>query len=141
MTEVVVRSQHGLTQSIETRGHSIVADEPTEDGGGGAGPTPYELLLGALGACTSMTVRMYATRKGWPLDSVEVHLSHDRIHARDCVDCENPNANAFLDRITKRIVLNGPLSEEQRQRLRDIAERCPVQRTLQTPFVIDTLPG
>lgn len=140
MTETIVRSREGLTATIEARGHSIVVDEPADAGGKDAGPTPYELLLGALGACTSITLRMYAARKEWPLESVEVHLAHDRVHAVDCANCENPDANAFLDRITKRIVLQGPLSADQRERLLQIADRCPVQRTLQS-FVIQTIPG
>jgi putative redox protein len=84
MTEIIVRSAAGLAQIIQARGHTLVADEPVEAGGSHAGPTPYELLLGALGACTAMTVKMYAARREWPLESVEVHLAHDRVHARDC---------------------------------------------------------
>ena len=135
MAEVVVRSLGGLAHTIQARGHQLVADEPAEAGGGDAGPNPYELLLGALGACTAMTVRLYAQRKGWPLESVEVRLSHERIHAQDCADCET--RDGFLDRIQKRLVLHGPLSEEQRLRLAEIAERCPVQRTLQREIVIE----
>lgn len=141
MTETIVRSGEGLTATIDARGHTIVVDEPTDAGGEDAGPTPYELLIGALGACTSITVRMYAARKQWPLESVEVHLGHDRVHAVDCANCDNPDANASLDRITKRIVLQGPLSADQRERLLQISERCPVQRTLQSSIVIQTIPG
>src|SRR5690242_11828442 len=137
MTEITVRSAEGLTQSIEARGHRIVADEPRDAGGSDTGPTPYELLLGALGACTSMTMRMYAARHQWPLENVEVHLVHERTHAEDCQNCENPNANPFLDRVTKRVVLHGALSADQRARLLEIADRCPVQRTLQGPMVIE----
>jgi uncharacterized OsmC-like protein len=122
-------SSSGLAHTIEARGHRLLADEPLEAGGSDTGPTPYELLLGALGACTAMTVRLYARRKGWPLETVEVTLRHERIHAQDCADCET--GDAFLDRITKRLRLDGALSTEQRQRLAEIAERCPVQRTLQ----------
>jgi putative redox protein len=139
MTEVVVRSAAGLRQSVEARGHAIVVDEPADVGGGDAGPTPYELLLGALGACTAITMRMYAQRRNWPLESVEVHLQHERVHARDCADCDNPNASAFLDRITKRVVLQGALGADQRARLLEIADRCPVQRTLQSSMRIETL--
>ena len=135
-TEVVVQSGTGLIQNVEARGHHIVVDEPVEAGGTGAGPTPYELLLGALGACTALTLRMYAGRKNWPLEAVQVHLSHDRVYARDCEECDAADTNAYLDRIRKRIVLEGPLTEEQRARLLDIAERCPVQRTLQQSVVI-----
>lgn len=129
MAEVVVRSSIGLAHTIQMREHRVLADEPPAAGGADAGPTPYELLLGALGACTAMTVRLYAERKGWPLESVEVALNHERIHAQDCAECET--REGFLDRISKRLVLHGPLSDEQQQRLAEIAERCPVQRTLE----------
>ena len=135
MAEVVVRSSSGLAHTIEARGHQVLADEPFEAGGTDSGPTPYELLLGALGACTAMTVRLYAQHKGWPLETVEVTLRHERIHAQDCADCET--RETFLDRITKRLRLEGALSAEQRQRLGEIAERCPVQRTLQRQVQIE----
>jgi putative redox protein len=136
MTDVVVRSQAGLTQSIDIRGHQLTADEPSDVGGDDAGPNPYELLLSALGACTAMTVRMYARRKGWPLESIEVALSHQRIHAEDCANCET--REGFLDHITKAISLHGPLDTEQRQRLMEISERCPVQRTLEHEVHIES---
>jgi uncharacterized OsmC-like protein len=136
VTEVVVRSLAGLRQSIQIRDHRVLADEPVDGGGNDAGPNPYELLLSALGACTAMTVRLYAQRKGWPLDGVEVTLQHERIHAEDCADCET--REGFLDKITKQLTLHGPqLNAEQRQRLGEIAERCPVQRTLQREIVIE----
>jgi len=113
-----------------------VADEPVEAGGADRGPNPYELLLAALGACTAMTVQLYAERKGWPLSGVEVTLRHERIHARDCVDCETQDV--MLDKITKQLVLRGELGDDQRGRLRDIAERCPVQRTLQREVRIES---
>jgi putative redox protein len=138
VTEIIVRSGEGLTEIVEARGHTIVVDEPTEGGGDDAGPTPYELLLGALGTCTAITVRMYATRKDWPLESVEVHLAHERVHAEDCENCDNPHAAAFLDRISKRVIMHGSLSTEQQARLLDISERCPVQRTLQSSIAIQT---
>lgn len=128
MQEVVVRSRAGLAQEIEARGHRIVADEPPEAGGADGGPTPYELLLAALGACTSMTLELYARRKGWPLRGVEVRLWHDRIHAEDCADCETETG--YLDRIHKEIQLDGELSPEQVERLTEIARRCPVNQTL-----------
>ena len=136
MSDVIVRSQHGLTTSIEIGAHRLVADEPVEAGGADRGPNPYELLLAALGACTAMTVQLYAERKGWPLSGVEVTLRHERIHARDCVDCETQDV--MLDKITKQLVLRGELSDDQRGRLRDIAERCPVQRTLQREVRIES---
>jgi putative redox protein len=140
MTEVIVRSVKGLMHTVEARGHQLAADEPTDAGGEDAGPTPYELLLGALGACTAMTVGLYARRKSWPLESVEVHLSHERVHARDCEDCEAPNGAGYLDRITKRLSLHGPLDADQRARLLEISERCPVQRTLERPILVITQP-
>jgi len=134
VAEVLVRSKTGLTHEITVRDHHLLTDEPAP-AGNDAGPNPYELLLGALGACTAMTLRLYADRKGWPLRGVDVALRHDRIHAEDCADCDT--RDGFLDRISKRITLHGDLDEEQRQRLSEIAERCPVQRTIQREVVID----
>jgi putative redox protein len=125
---VTVRSRQGLTHEILIGAHELVADEPPP-AGADQGPNPYELLLGALGACTAMTLRMYADRKGFPLEGVEIELTHDRVHAEDCAECET--RDGFIDHITKRITLRGDLTEEQRQRLAEIAERCPVKRTLQ----------
>jgi putative redox protein len=134
MAEVTVRSRAGLSSEIVAGAHQIVSDEPPP-AGADEGPNPYELLLGALGACTAMTVRMYADRKGFPLTAVEVLLTHERVHAQDCAECET--GDRFLDRITKRIALHGDLTQEQRLRLAEIAERCPVQRTLQREVVIE----
>jgi putative redox protein len=117
-----------LAQGVRFGRITLVADEPREAGGEDRGPAPYELLLGALGACTSMTLQMYARRKGWPLEGVQVHLSHSRIHAKDCAECET--REGFLDEIHKDIVLSGPLTDEQRRRLLEIAEKCPVNQTL-----------
>ena len=136
MTDVVVRSRAGLTQRIDVRGHHLMADEPKDEGGDDTGPNPYELLLSALGACTAITVRMYAKRKGWPLESIEVALQHERIHAEDCAECDTPDG--FLDKITKFISLRGPLDADQRQRLMDVSERCPVQKTLQHEVHIES---
>lgn len=128
MAEVVVSSIGGLRQEIWAGRHTLVADEPAELGGADEGPNPYELLLGALGACTAMTLQMYARRKGWPLENVEVRLIHDRIHAADCGDCEQ--REGYIDHVEKRIVVSGPLTPEQVQRLGEIAELCPVNKTL-----------
>jgi len=117
--------------------HVLTADEPAAAGGGDAGPGPYELLLMALGACTSMTVKMYAARKRWPLEGVEVRLHHGKVYDRDCADCENKNA--MIDRIERSLRLSGPLSDEQRARLLEIADKCPVHRTLTSRIDIRTV--
>jgi len=135
MTEVVVRSRDGLAQEVEARGHRLVADEPREAGGSDTGLTPYELLLAALGACTSMTIRLYARRKGWPVTGVEVRLRHDRIHAEDCADCETESG--YLDRVRKEILVRGELTQEQLRRLAEIARRCPVNQTSSREVVIE----
>src|SRR5687768_14393027 len=125
---VVVRSRGYLTQEVRAGKHVLAADEPEEDGGADTGPNPYELLLGALGACTSMTVQLYAKRKGWALEEVRVELAQDRLYGEDCANCEERDVR--MDRIRKRLWLRGVLDETQRQRLWEIAERCPVNRTL-----------
>jgi uncharacterized OsmC-like protein len=134
VTSVLVRGVGGLAQSVFAGEHQLTVDEPVSAGGSDMGPTPYELLLGALGACTAMTVRLYAQRHGWSLEDVEVSLSHSRVHAQDCTECET--RDGFLDHIEKRLTLRGDLTGEQRARLGEIAERCPVQRTLQREVVI-----
>ena len=114
--------------SLRAGRHAWTADEPAAVGGNDAGPGPYELLLMALGACTSMTVRMYAERKQLPLKRVRVRLAHRKIHAQDCADCATKEG--LLDEITREIVLEGELTEEQREKLLQIANKCPVHRTL-----------
>ena len=137
MATVIVRGgATGFAQEIEADRHRLVADEPVEAGGTDAGPSPYELLLAALGACTSMTVSMYARRKQWPLEAVTVRLRHARIHAQDCAECETKEG--MLDRIEREIDLTGPLDAEQRGRLLEIANRCPVHRTLVSEIDIRT---
>ena len=115
--------------------HRLIADEPEKYGGSNLGPSPYDFLLMSLGACTSMTLRMYASRKKLPLDDIEVKLVHERVHAEDCVDCTNR-----IDRITRSISLKGDLSEDQKQSLMAIADKCPVHRTLENdPQIVTEL--
>jgi len=116
--------------------HTLQADEPVAAGGGDTGPGPYELLLMALGSCTSMTVNLYATRKKWPLEQVIVRLRHSRVHAEDCADCEDPKS--MIERIDKSVELIGALDEAQRTRLIEIADHCPVHRTLMSKIDIRT---
>jgi putative redox protein len=123
------------TQQITAGHHQLVADEPRPIGDD-AGPTPYDLLLAALGACTSMTVRMYADRKGWPVERVRVTLRHSRIHAKDCAECET--SVGWVDQIDREIELTGEFDDTQRQRLLQIAERCPVHQTLKSEVHITT---
>jgi putative redox protein len=135
--EVVVHgSAKSFAQEIAVGGHRLVADEPVAAGGADTGPGPYDLLLAALGSCTSMTVALYARRKQWPLESVKVRLRHAKVHATDCEDCETKVV--MLDRIERDIELEGPLDEEQRARLLEIANKCPVHRTLTSEIAIRT---
>jgi Predicted redox protein, regulator of disulfide bond formation len=119
----------GFHTTIRTRTHSLVADEPLDAGGTDAGPSPYELLLGALAACTAMTVRMYADRKQWPLSDVVVRIRPVRSHAVDCANCETKDVG--VGRLEREVELLGPLTDEQRTRLLYIADRCPVKQTLE----------
>ncbi len=131
-------ADYTYSQLLTTGQHAFVCDEPAESGGDNLGPSPYELLLWALGACTSMTLLMYARRKGWDLAEVSVHLTHDRIHASDSQDAESEGAK--VERITRDISLRGNLTDEQTQRLMEIAGRCPVHKTLtSSPQVVDSI--
>ena len=125
---VVEGASSGFKNQIDIGPHRLMADEPVAVGGTDQGPGPYELLCAALGACTSMTVSMYARRKGWPLASVRVQLRHGKVHAEDCAECESKKG--MVDVIERDIQLVGELSDEQRQRLLEMAGKCPVARTL-----------
>jgi putative redox protein len=128
--------ERGFATYVTAGGHALRADEPVAAGGTDSGPGPYDLLLAALGTCTGMTLRLYADRKGWPLERVEVKLHHDRIHAADCADCET--RAGLVDRIEREITLHGALDSEQRARLLEIADKCPVHRTLTSEIHIET---
>ena len=136
-TDVIVRGDAaGFAQEIVAGPHRLTADEPIEVGGKDTGPSPYDLLLAALGSCTSMTIALYARRKKWPLESVTVTLRHSKIHAEDCRDCETKEGK--IDRIEREIQFTGALDGEQQQRLLEIADRCPVHRTLMSEINIQT---
>ena len=134
---VVVRgSATGFAQDILAGPHRMIADEPLSVGGTDTGLSPYDLLLAALGSCTSITVGMYARLKGWPLEEVTVNLRHSRVHASDCAECETKEG--MLDRIERDIHFAGTLTTEQRSKLLEIANKCPVHRTLTSEIDIRT---
>ena len=137
LVEVEETGQGRLQQRITMGRHGLIADEPESVGGMDSGPGPYDLLLAAPRACTAMTVRLYAERKGWPLERVTVRLRHGKIHASDCADCET-KGDARVDTIERRLTLAGPLDAEQRARLLEIADRCPVHRTLESEVKVRT---
>ena len=134
---VVVRgSAVGFAQEIRAGSHELFADEPIESGGTDTGLSPYDLLLAALGSCTSMTIGLYARRKKWPLENIVVSLWHSKIHAADCAECETREGK--IDRIEREIHLIGSLTNEQRSKLMEIADKCPVHRTLTSEINIKT---
>ncbi|MEW6733172.1 MAG: OsmC family protein [Acidobacteriota bacterium] len=138
MIIVTVRSLSNLKAQVEMSGHHLIADEPVSAGGEDAGPDPYSLLLAALGSCTSMTLHLYAQRKGWPLKAIEITLIHGQQYAQDYLDCETKEGK--IDEIRRRIRLEGELDQEQRLCLLEIAAKCPVHRTLTGEIKIrDTL--
>lgn len=130
----VVRTEEGFRTDILSNGFPLVADEPASVGGTNTGPTPYDYLLTALGSCTAMTLRMYADKKGWPLESVSVRLTHRKVHAKDCAACESDAG--YVDQVEREIELAGPLDFDQRERLKGIADRCPVHKTLHGEVVV-----
>ncbi len=131
---VTARVGAGYRTDVEVREHHFVADEPTSVGGTGSGPTPYDHLLGALGACTAMTMRMYANRKGWPLEDAVVRLRDARSYADDCENCAKQPVG--IRRIERQIELKGALTDEQRDRILAIADRCPIKQTLERGLAI-----
>lgn len=124
----------GFRTEIEARSHGLVADEPRALGGTDRGPTPYELLLGALGSCMVMTLRMYADRKGWPMEGVEVRLRTAQSHEADCVQCDEKEVG--ITTVERELELFGALTDAQRERLTEIADRCPVKQTLERGVVV-----
>jgi len=133
---VVESGPSGYATRIHAGRHHLWADEPVAVGGTDTGPNPYDLLLSALGACTTITLRMYADRKQWPLEGIRATLRHQKVHARDCEDCESETG--YVDRIDRELTFLGPLDEAQRKRLLEIADKCPVHKTLHSEVVVDT---
>ena len=139
MSDVIVTSLSNLQNEVSYGdGRALVTDEPAALGGDDAGPDPYTLLLAALGSCISMTVTLYARRKAWPVERVTVRLRQQRIHAKDCAECE-PESDAFVHRIERSVSVNGDLTPEQHARLQEIAHKCPVHKTLTSEIVITEL--
>jgi putative redox protein len=134
---VIVRgAADGFVQEVIAGAHQLRSDEPTTAGGTDTGPTPYDLLLGALGSCTSMTLAMYARRKKWPLERVTVRLRHSREYAKDCGKCETQDTRLTV--IDREIALVGSLDDDQRARLLAMANQCPVHRTLSSRIEVRT---
>ena len=139
MSEVTVTSIIRLQNEVHYgENQTLIIDEPKDAGGDGAGPDPYTLLLSALGGCISMTVTLYARRKGWPVERVTVRLRQQRIHAKDCVECEE-STEGFVHRIERSVSVEGDLTDEQRARLQEIAHKCPVHKTLTSKIVVTDL--
>lgn len=136
VTVVFANGAGKFSQKIIIGKHELTADEPVTSGGNDTGPSPYDFLLAALGSCTSMTLRMYADLKKIPLEKVVVRLTYEKIHTEDCLNCENPSAK--IDHIDRHIELIGNLSAEQKQKLLEIADKCPVHRTLSSEILIST---
>ena len=132
---VVLHSRGSFRTEVEAGPHRFVLDEPESAGGGGEGPTPYDMLAAALGGCTAMTLHFYARREKLPLEGVDVNVTHDRQHAKDCADCTTQSG--FIHRFRVEIRLQGPLDDSQRQKLLTIAARCPVAKTLSSEIRID----
>jgi uncharacterized OsmC-like protein len=135
MGPVTVRSSRSFRSDIEAGKHKLVADEPASAGGTDAGPTPYDFLSAALGACTSMTMHFLANRDGIPLEGVEISVTNDRMYAKDCADCTSQSG--YIHRFDVQIKLRGNLTPEHRKKLLDAANRCPVRKTLTNEIRIE----
>ena len=129
MATVTAELGSGTVVNLRARQFSLVSDEPESAGGTDTGPTPYEILLGSLAACTALTLRLYANHKGIRLDGVKVSLTFDRVHADDCEDCDE-RLDGWIERIQSRVVMSGKFDDAQRARLAQVAQRCPVHKTL-----------
>ena len=139
MSDVIVTSISNLKNEVRYGdAHTLFTDEPLAAGGEDAGPDPYTMLLAALGSCISMTVTLYARRKGWPLERVIVRLRQNRIHAVDCRECAH-SKEGFVHRIERSVTFEGNLSGEQRIRLQEISHKCPIHKTLTSEIVITEL--
>ena len=135
---ITLHSGQKYQQTIRAGNHSFIVDEPVSAGGDDAGPDPYDYLLASLAGCTAITLFMYARRKGWALEEVEMSLGISRVHSDDCGHCQEENT--VVDEIERHITLRGDLSQEQRERLAYIATRCPLHKTLTSPtYIHDTV--
>lgn len=138
MAKVTTHMGSSYRTEIRMRDHLLIADEPIADGGGNEGPTPTELLLGALGGCVAITLKMYADRKGWPLEGVESSLENEKFKKEDYPTYTGDSL--FVNEIRQQIVLHGPLTDEQREKLLEIAGKCPVSRLISGPtFIVKEL--
>ncbi len=138
MSDVIVTSSANLRNEVRYGDHTFVTDEPRSAGGDDAGPDPYVLLLAALGSCISMTATLYARRKGWPLERVIVRLRQQRIHSKDCLECDQ-KMDGYFHHIERSVAFEGNLTDEQLARLSEISHKCPVHKTLTSPVVISEI--
>lgn len=140
MATITADLSQGFAVELRAGNHVWTADEPTDLGGGDTGPTPYDLLLSAVAACTCITVSMYCQRKGWPLESISARYEHDKVHADDCAECDD-GATGYIDTVRSEIFIEGDFDEEQRERLAQVAQRCPVHKTLDhgVTFTVETV--